>query len=100
MSQVDDLRKRIVETASETQVSIRFSHEFDKQVKKIRDNSKKVQLFKQILKIVKNPKIGKRLRYTRKGEREVYLNSFRLYFKYYSKEKIIRIVEFSHKDKQ
>ena len=86
--------------AKQNKIKLRFSYEFDKQIRKIRDNKVKFRLFKQILKIVKNPNIGKYVQYSRKGEQEVYLDSFRLYYKYYSKDKILRFVEFSHKDQQ
>lgn len=40
------------------------------------------------------------MKYSRKGEHEVYLDSFRLYYKYYKEENVLRFIEFSHKDDQ
>ncbi|MBS1267183.1 MAG: hypothetical protein MAG795_01155 [Candidatus Woesearchaeota archaeon] len=95
-----DLKNKIIETADQSEIKLRFSHEFNKQISKIKDKQKKLRLFKQILKIVKNPSVGKPMRYSRKGEQEVYLDSFRLYYKYYTNENILRFVEFSHKKNQ
>ena len=97
---IEKLKGKIFALLTKKNISLKFSHEFDKRLKKIKDNGVRVRLYKQILKIVENPKIGKPLRYSRKGQMEVYMDSFRLYYKYYPGENIIRFVEFSHKDEQ
>ncbi len=97
---IKSLKKKIIHTAKEKGITLKFSNEFDKLMKKIKDNHTKERLYKQILKIVEHPEIGKPMMYSRKGEREVYLDSFRLYYKLYSDEHILRFVEFSHKKKQ
>lgn len=97
---IEKIRKQILETVKENNIDLRFSEEFGKQLKKLKDNNKKTKLYKQILKIIKEPTIGKHLKYSRKGQQEVYLDSFRLYYKFYQEEKILRLIEFSHKDEQ
>lgn len=97
---IEELKKKIIETAKEKNISLKFSHEFDKLLKKTKDNHLKIRLYKQILKIIENTEIGKPMKYSRKNEREVYLDSFRIYYKFYSDENILRFVEFSHKDEQ
>jgi len=100
MSSIEEIRSLILAAAKEKGISLRFSEEFDKLIKKTKDDNTKIRLFKQILKIVQNPGIGKHMRYSRKGEQEVYLDSFRLYYVFYEQERIIRFVEYSHKDEQ
>ena len=52
----------------------------------------------QILKIINSPEIGKPMRYSRKGTREVYVLHFRLSY-YYLDDKII-FLDLYHKDEQ
>ena len=92
------MKDEILRKIKEKGIELRFSHDFKKHLKK--DNNTKTRLFKQILKIINDPGIGKYMRYSRKGEQEVYLDSFRVYYKHYPDEKIIRFIEFSHKDEQ
>ena len=55
---------------------------------------------KLIIKIIKNPEIGKPMRFDRKGTREVYIGSFRLSY-FYDKEKdILYFLNIYHKDEQ
>lgn len=61
-------------------VRVVYSKEFEEDVKKIRDNSIKKRLVKQVEKILKNPEIGKPLRYNLKGERSVYVPPYRLVY--------------------
>ena len=97
---IEKIKKKIFIILQEKKISLRFSHQFRNKLNKIKNSHTKIRLYKQILKIVENPYIGKPLKYSRKGSREVYLDSLRLYYAYYSEEKILRIVEFSHKDEQ
>lgn len=73
---------------------------FENKINKIKDNSTKEQIKKQILKIIENPEIGKPMRYTRKGTRELYIKPFRLSYAYIKKEKKIIFLNLYHKKKQ
>ncbi|MFH0874475.1 MAG: hypothetical protein V1859_00930 [archaeon] len=97
---IAELKYKILKLSADKGISLKFSLEFDKQLKKIADNNTKIKIYKHILKIIENPDVGKFMRYSRKGEQENYLDSFRLYYKYYKDEKILRFIEFSHKDEQ
>jgi addiction module RelE/StbE family toxin len=79
-------------------VKVVFDASFKKDFKKIKDNSIKEKIIKQVSKIKDNPEIGKPMRYGRKGTRELYIPPFRL--SYMVKEKIIYILALYHKDKQ
>lgn len=61
-------------------VRVIYSKEFEQDVKKVRDKGLKQRLIKQVEKILKNPEIGKPLRYNLKGERSVYVPPFRLVY--------------------
>jgi len=64
------------------------------------DKSIKTKVEKVLVKIIENPKIGKPMRYSRKGTREVYVSPFRISYAYIpSKNKII-ILNLYHKDEQ
>jgi mRNA-degrading endonuclease RelE of RelBE toxin-antitoxin system len=79
-------------------VKVIFDPNFKKKFKKIRDGSSKMAIVKKIQKIKENPEIGKPMKYSRKGTRELYIGSFRLSYNY-SKEKIL-ILDLYHKDDQ
>ena len=64
------------------------------------DNSMKIKVRKQIKKISKNPLIGKPMRYTRKGTREVYVNPYRLSYDFNDEMEVIILLDFYHKDEQ
>jgi len=55
---------------------------------------------KLIIKIINNPKIGKPMRYARKGTREVYASPLRLSYAYIPDENKILILDLYHKDNQ
>jgi mRNA-degrading endonuclease RelE of RelBE toxin-antitoxin system len=72
---------------------------FMKAIKSIdRGSLKRVE--KIIIKIIKNPEIGKPMRYARKGTREVYLGSFRLSYAYDLSTEILTFLDIYHKDEQ
>ena len=73
---------------------------FLKKISKIKDNLFKERVKKQIAKIIENPEIGKPMRYSRKGSREVYISPFRLTYKYYPQENKVLFADFYYKDKQ
>lgn len=67
---------------------------------KIKDCQLRIKLKKQIQKIIVNPKIGKPMRYGRKGNREVYLKPFRLSYLFLENINKIVFADFYHKKKQ
>lgn len=81
-------------------VKISFDENFERAVKKIKDNSIKQQIEKHLFKIKENPEIGKPMQYERKNTREVYIGSFRLSYAYAKEINEIIILDFYHKDEQ
>jgi len=81
-------------------VIVDFEPLFEKSVKKIKNNSLKIQVKKQIKKIITSPIMGKPMRYSKKGTREVYVNPFRLSYTYIEQENKIVFLNFYHKDEQ
>ncbi|HLC86475.1 MAG TPA: type II toxin-antitoxin system RelE/ParE family toxin [Candidatus Nanoarchaeia archaeon] len=72
---------------------------FEKIFKKL-DNTIKEKVKKQVKKIIENPEIGKPMRYTRKGTRELYVKPFRLSYAYIHEENKIILLDLYHKDEQ
>lgn len=60
--------------------SIVYTQKFERDVRKIRDNSLRERLEKQIRKISENPEFGKPLRYGLKGEWTIRVKPFRLIY--------------------
>ncbi|MDO8623027.1 MAG: type II toxin-antitoxin system RelE/ParE family toxin [archaeon] len=81
-------------------LNIQYGSNFLKTISKIKDNSIREQIKKQIIKITENPEIGKPMRYDRKGTREVYVQPFRLSYVYLHEEEKIIFLEIYHKKKQ
>lgn len=81
-------------------VIVDFEPGFEKTFRKIKNESVKVQLKKQIKKIIDNPKIGKPMRYSRKGTREVYVSPYRLSYNWIEDEDKIVFLELYHKNVQ
>lgn len=79
---------------------VAFHKDFEKQLRKIKDNQDKLEIKKLIKKVICEPVRQKHMQYTRKGLQEEYNGSSRLYFKYSKKEKTLYFVELSHKDEQ
>ena len=79
-------------------VEVIFDPDFRKDFKKIKDNSTKEKIIKQVVKIKDNPEIGKLMRYARKGTRELYIPPFRLSYKI--EGNIVYILALYHKDEQ
>ena len=63
-------------------IKIKRDKKFEKSFKNA-DNSYKIKIRKQMTKIIENPTIGKPMRNTRKGTREVYVSPFRLSYAFY-----------------
>ena len=51
-------------------------------------------------KIKENPEIGKPMRFSRKGTREIYISPFRLSYLYDYAKQVVYILDLYHKDKQ
>ncbi len=81
-------------------LEIKHKPNFLKRIKKIKDNSLKEKLKKQIAKIIESPEIGKPMMYSRKGTREVYIPPFRLSYAYIEKENKKVFLDLYHKDEQ
>ena len=79
---------------------IDYKKDFLKQVGKIKNRSFKEKVKKQIRRIIENPEIGKPMRYTRKGSREVYVKPYRLAYAYLKSENKLVFLEIYHKDEQ
>jgi len=76
-------------------VRITPTKEFIKNIKRL-DNFEKLKLEKQIRKILKNPIVGKPLKY-RRGERSLYIWPFRLIYVFRNDELIL--LKFEHRKK-
>jgi len=81
-------------------VKVNFDSSFEKQFKKIKNESIKIQVKKQIKKIIENPEIGKPMKYKRKGSRELYIKPYRLAYAYIPSEEKIIFLSLYHKDEQ
>lgn len=81
-------------------VTVKYDPSFKKKVKKIRDKSLKEKVKKQIRKIVCTPDVGKPMRFSRKGTREVYVKPFRLSYYYLENKEEVTFSDLYHKDEQ
>ena len=81
-------------------VEVSFESEFKKIFCKIKSRDVKVKILKQLAKIRDSPEIGKPMRYTRKGTREVYVSPFRISYIYYKEENKVVLPDLYHKDEQ
>lgn len=81
-------------------VKIIFDKKFQKTINKIKDNSIRDQIKKQINKLIDNPELGKPLRYNRKGTRELYVKPFRLSYRFYLDKDLLEFLDLYHKDEQ
>ena len=81
-------------------VIVEYDSLFEKKIKKIRDNLFKLKVKKQIIKIIKFPEVGKPMRYSSKGTREIYIKPFRLSYIYLKDEDKIVFLDVYHKDEQ
>ncbi len=81
-------------------VKVVFLNKFQDIFSKIKDNLLKEKIIKQIRKIKLNPKIGKPMRYDKKGSRELYIPPFRLSYLHNIKEEVVYILDLYHKKNQ
>ncbi len=77
-----------------------FHPSFEKTFSKIKDNTLKDRIIKQLTKIRENPEVGKPMKFWRKGTREVYIPPFRLSYEYIKEENKVIILDLYHKDEQ
>ena len=80
-------------------VNVKPSEDFEKILSKL-DKSIRIKIDKLIDKIILNPKIGKPMRYDRKGTREVYVKPFRLSYSYDKNADTLYLLDLYHKKKQ
>ena len=80
-------------------VNVRTSEKFERILGKI-DKSLRIQIDKQIDKIITSPEVGKPMHNVRKGTREVYIGSFRLSYSYNKSTDTVFLLDFYHKDEQ
>ncbi len=81
-------------------VTVEYHPSFEKTIRKLKDESLKSRLKKQIAKIIENPEVGKPMRYVRKGTRELYVAPFRLSYAYLKIENTVVFLDLYHKDEQ
>jgi len=81
-------------------VEIIYDDKFKNIFSKIKDNSLKYKIKKQVGKIIRNPEVGKPMRNVRKDTRELYIKPFRLSYIYHVKRNIIEILDLYHKKRQ
>lgn len=81
-------------------VEVVFLDKFKNIFKKIKDNSTKEKVIKQIEKIKINPEVGKPMRNVRKGTRELYIKPFRLSYEYLKDKNLVYILDLYHKKRQ
>ncbi len=81
-------------------VIVDFSDNFEKIAKKIKDQTLKEKIKKQIKKIIEDPELGKPMMYSRKGTREVYISHYRLSYIYIKEQDKVVLLDLYHKDEQ
>ena len=81
-------------------VTVDFDPVFRKLFSKIKDSVTKERIINQVQKLKDNPELGKPMRYSRKGTRELYIPPFRLSYLYLKKEDKIVLLDIYHKDVQ
>jgi len=78
-------------------VVISFSEKFRDRFSKIKDNSLKEKIIKQIEKIKINPEVGKPMRHSRRGTRELYIPPFRPSYSFINHKNEVVILDLYHK---
>ena len=81
-------------------VKVDYKLRFKLIIGKIKDNSLREKIKKQIRKIKESPEVGKPMRNVRKGTRELYIKPFRLSYAYLKNEDKIIFLDLYHKKKQ
>lgn len=80
-------------------VRIVYSREIENTLKKLKKRNKPLfdRIDNQIIKILREPNIGKPLRYTLRNRRRVHVGSFVLVYEFHQGE--LRFIDFDHHDK-
>jgi len=81
-------------------LKVEYSDDLLKIIQKIKDAAQKEKIKKQIKKIIEQPKMGKPMRYARKGTRELYIGSYRLAYAYIKDKNKLIFLDLYHKDEQ
>ncbi|MBU1252052.1 MAG: type II toxin-antitoxin system RelE/ParE family toxin [Nanoarchaeota archaeon] len=81
-------------------VRVIYDEIFKRAVSKTKDSSVQKNIKNKISKIIDNPEVGKPMGYGRKGTREVYVDSFRLSYRYTREKNLVEFLDFYHKDRQ
>jgi len=81
-------------------VKVIFEERFKHLFSKIKDNSLKEKIIKQVEKIKANPNVGKPMMHNRKGTREWYIKPFRLSYFYLIEKETAYVLDLYHKDEQ
>ena len=74
-----------------------WTNKFENNLKKVKDKSTKEKIKKQIIKIIKNPEIGKPLRFRLKGERTIYVKPYRIIYTVIKNK--LYLLRFEHREK-
>ncbi len=81
-------------------VTVAYEDSFEKSIRKLKDSLLKEKIKKQIRKIIQSPEIGKPMKFSRKGTREIYVSPFRLAYTYSKNADKIVFCDLYHKDEQ
>ncbi len=81
-------------------VEILFDKRFTLIFSKIKDNLLKEKIKKQVKKISGNPGVGKPMKHSRKGTRELHIKPFRLSYYYDLSKNLVYILDLYHKKNQ
>lgn len=81
-------------------VNIEYDPSFERIIKKMKDAMLKDRVKKHMTKIVQNPEIGKPMKFSRAGTREVYISPFRLSYMFIKNIDTLIFLDLYHKDEQ
>lgn len=74
-----------------------WTQKFEDEFKRVKNTAIKERIKKQIEKIIKNPEVGKPLRFELKGERTVYIKPYRLIYSVIGDK--LYLLRFEHRKK-
>ncbi len=81
-------------------MKVSIDDNFRRAFSQVKDTLNRAKVQKQIVKLTRNPKAGKPMRYERKGTRELYIKPFRLSYVYVPSEDKIVLLDLYHKKQQ
>ncbi len=76
----------------------KYSKQFVRVLRQIKNKALLEKIKKQIIKIQNKPKIGKPMRYNRRGTRELYVSPFRISYSF--ENEVLSFLSLYHKDEQ